>query len=78
MLDAVLIELGARGVRTAVSRGAGVEPRGARAVRVEGFRGDWTTLAVLPRPVEDALVLRRILEVAEGDEERSAGTFADR
>jgi ribosomal-protein-alanine N-acetyltransferase len=30
------------------------------------------------RPVEDALVMRRILEVPEGDEERSAGTFADR
>jgi len=30
------------------------------------------------RPVEDALVMRRTLEVAEGGEERSAGSFADR
>jgi len=29
------------------------------------------------RPVEDALVMRRVLEVPEGEEYRAAGTFAD-
>jgi [ribosomal protein S18]-alanine N-acetyltransferase len=30
------------------------------------------------RPVEDALVLRRFIEVAEGEAEKKAGSFADR
>lgn len=78
MLDAVLIELGARGVRTAFLE---VRESNSAARALYGSRG-FTEIGrrvrYYRRPVEDALVMRRILEVAEGDEERSAGTFADR
>ena len=78
MLDAVLIQLGGRGVRTAF-----LEVResnlGARALHgSRGFTEIGRRRNYYRRPVEDALVMRRILEVAEGDEERSAGSFADR
>jgi ribosomal-protein-alanine N-acetyltransferase len=78
MLDAVLIELGSRGVRTAFLE---VRESNLAARALYGSRG-FTEIGrrhrYYRRPVEDALVMRRILEVAEGDEERSAGTFADR
>ena len=78
MLDALIIELGARGVRTAYlevreSNRAALALYGSRGFTEIGRRGGYYR-----RPVEDALVMRRILEVAEGDDERSAGTFADR
>ncbi|GAC1489860.1 MAG: ribosomal protein S18-alanine N-acetyltransferase [Gemmatimonadaceae bacterium] len=78
MLDAVLIELGGRGVRTAFlevreSNGSARALYGSRGFTEIGRRRNYYR-----RPVEDALVMRRILEMAEGDEERSAGSFADR
>jgi ribosomal-protein-alanine N-acetyltransferase len=78
MLDAVLIELGARGVRTAFLE-VRESNRAARALYgSRGFTEIGRRQKYYRRPVEDALVMRRILEVPEGDEERSAGTFADR
>jgi len=78
MLDALLIELSARGVRTAFLE-VRESNRAARALYgSRGFTEIGRRHRYYRRPVEDALVMRRILEVAEGDEERSAGTFADR
>jgi ribosomal-protein-alanine N-acetyltransferase len=78
MLDAVLIQLRARGVRTAFLE-VRESNRAARALYgSRGFTEIGRRVRYYRRPVEDALVMRRILEVAEGDEERSAGTFADR
>lgn len=78
MLDAVVIELSARGVRTAFLE---VRESNRAALALYGSRG-FTEIGrrhrYYRRPVEDALVMRRILEVGEGDEKRSAGTFADR
>lgn len=80
MLDALLIEMSARGARTAYlevreSNRAALALYGSRGFAEIGRRQRYYR-----RPVEDALVMRRVLEVAggEGDEERSAGTFADR
>ncbi len=77
MLDAVLIELAARGVRTAFlevreSNGAARVLYGSRGFTEIGRRRGYYR-----RPVEDALVMRRVLEVADGEEHASAGTFAD-
>lgn len=78
MLDAALIELGTRRVRTALlevreSNGA------ARALyKSRGFIEIGRRSNYYRRPVEDALVLRRSLEVAEGDSRRAQGSFADR
>jgi ribosomal-protein-alanine N-acetyltransferase len=78
MLDAVLIELRARGVRTAFLE-VRESNRAARALYgSRGFTEIGRRHRYYRRPVEDALVMRRVLEVAEGDAERSAGTFADR
>ena len=78
MLDAVLIELGARGVRNAFLevRESNRAARGLYDSR--GFTAIGRRRNYYRRPVEDALVMRRMLEVATGDEERSAGSFADR
>lgn len=78
MLDAVLIELGARGVRTAFLevRESNSAARGLYTSR--GFVEIGRRRNYYRRPVEDALVMRRVLEVVEGDKERSAGSFADR
>jgi ribosomal-protein-alanine N-acetyltransferase len=78
MLDAVLLELSRKAVRTAFlevreSNSAARALYGSRGFTEIGRRRNYYR-----RPVEDALVMRRILEVAEGDEERSAGSFADR
>jgi ribosomal-protein-alanine N-acetyltransferase len=78
MLDAVLIEMSGRGVRTAFlevreSNGAALALYGSRGFTEIGRRRNYYR-----RPVEDALVMRRILEIAEGNEKRSAGRFADR
>jgi ribosomal-protein-alanine N-acetyltransferase len=78
MLDAVLIELGARGVRAAFlevreSNEAALGLYGSRGFAEIGRRRGYYR-----RPVEDALVMRRVLEVPEDEEHRSAGTFADR
>jgi [ribosomal protein S18]-alanine N-acetyltransferase len=78
MLDVLLIDLGKRGVKAAFlevreSNTAARALYGSRGFREIGRRKNYYR-----RPVEDALVMRRILEVAEGDETRSAGSFADR
>lgn len=78
MLDAVLIEMSSRGVRNAFlevreSNSAARALYGSRGFTEIGRRRNYYR-----RPVEDALVMRRILEVAEGDAEKSAGSFADR
>lgn len=78
MLDAVLIELAGRGVKNAFlevreSNGAARALYGSRGFTEIGRRRSYYR-----RPIEDALVMRRMLEVSEGDEERSAGRFADR
>ena len=78
MLDAVLIELGARGVRTAFLE-VRESNRAARALYASrGFAEIGRRQRYYRRPAEDALVLRKVLEVAEGDEKRSQSSFADR
>jgi ribosomal-protein-alanine acetyltransferase len=78
MLDAVLIELGHRGVRAAFLevRESNAAARGLYGSR--GFREIGRRKNYYRRPVEDALVMRRIIEVAEDGEEKTAGSFADR
>ena len=78
MLDALLIELGSRGVRAAFLevRQSNAAARGLYGSR--GFMEIGRRKNYYRRPVEDALVMRRILEVAEGGEQRKAGSFADR
>lgn len=78
MLDAVLIQLGASGVRTAFlevreSNRAALALYGSRGFTEIGRRRNYYR-----RPVEDALVMRRVIGVAENDEKESAGSFADR
>jgi ribosomal-protein-alanine N-acetyltransferase len=78
MLDAVLIELSSRGVRTAF-----LEVRESNAAALSlytsrGFSEIGRRSKYYRRPVEDALVLRRFIEVVEGDAEKTAGSFADR
>ena len=78
MLDAVVIQLGARGVKNAFLE-VRESNRAARALYASrGFAEIGRRRNYYRRPVEDALVMRRMLEIAEGDEERSAGSFADR
>ncbi|HJP86521.1 MAG TPA: ribosomal protein S18-alanine N-acetyltransferase [Gemmatimonadaceae bacterium] len=78
MLDAVLIQLGSNGVRTAFlevreSNRAARALYGSRDFQEIGRRRNYYR-----RPVEDALVMRRLLDVAADDEKESAGSFADR
>lgn len=78
MLDAVLIQLGLNGVRTAFLE-VRESNRAARALYgSRGFHEIGRRRNYYRRPVEDALVMRRSLDVAQGDEKRSAGSFADR
>ena len=82
MLDAVLIELGGRGVMAAFLevRDSNRAARGLYESR--GFREIGRRKNYYRRPVEDALVMRRILKVAEdrgeGGGKNEAGSFADR
>ena len=78
MLDAVLIQLGSGGVRTAF-----LEVRESNAAALSlymsrGFSEIGRRSKYYRRPVEDALVLRRFIEAVEGDAEKKAGSFADR
>ncbi|MDQ6871733.1 MAG: ribosomal protein S18-alanine N-acetyltransferase [Gemmatimonadota bacterium] len=78
MLDAALIELAARGVRSAFLE-VRESNRAARALyESRGFSEIGRRSKYYRRPVEDALVLRKTLEVAEGDSRRAQGSFADR
>jgi ribosomal-protein-alanine N-acetyltransferase len=78
MLDAVLIHLAASGIRTAFLevRESNRAARGLYGSR--GFREIGRRRNYYRRPVEDALVMRRTLDVAADDEKKSAGSFADR
>ena len=78
MLDAVLIELASRGVRNAFLEVRESNAAALSLYRSRGFSEIGRRSKYYRRPVEDALVLRRLIEVAEGDEERRAGSFADR
>ena len=77
MLDAVLIDLGGKGVRMAFLEVRESNSAARKLYDSRGFREIGRRRNYYRRPVEDALVMRRILEVAdEGD--RRAGSFADR
>jgi len=78
MLDAVLIELAARGVRSAFLEVRESNDAARALYASRGFAEIGRRSAYYRRPLEDALVLRRVLEVGDGEERRSAGTFADR
>jgi ribosomal-protein-alanine N-acetyltransferase len=78
MLDAVLIELGARGVRTAFLEVRESNSAARALYESRGFVEIGRRSKYYRRPVEDALVLRRTLEVADGDTRRAQGSFADR
>ncbi len=80
MLDAALIELGARGVRTAFLEVRESNEAARALYGSRGFGEIGRRRGYYRRPVEDALVLRRVLEAVGGDgeAEKSAGTFADR
>jgi ribosomal-protein-alanine N-acetyltransferase len=78
MLDAVLIELAARGVRSAFLEVRESNSAARALYESHGFIEIGRRAKYYRRPVEDALVLRRTLEVAEGDSRRAQGSFADR
>jgi ribosomal-protein-alanine N-acetyltransferase len=78
MLDAVLIQLGSRGVRTAFLEVRESNQAALSLYKSRGFGEIGRRQRYYRRPVEDALVLRKFLEVAEGDSERKQGSFADR
>jgi [ribosomal protein S18]-alanine N-acetyltransferase len=78
MLDAVLIELGGRGVRAAFLEVRESNQAARSLYKSRGFSEIGRRNNYYRRPVEDALVLRRFIEVAEDDGERVQGSFADR
>jgi ribosomal-protein-alanine N-acetyltransferase len=78
MLDAVIIELGSRGVRNAFLEVRESNSAARSLYKSRGFTEIGRRRNYYRRPVEDALVMRRLLEVTEGGEEQSAGRFADR
>ena len=78
MLDAALIEMGARRVRSAFLEVRESNSAARALYKSRGFIEIGRRSNYYRRPVEDALVLRRSLEVAEGDSRRAQGSFADR
>jgi ribosomal-protein-alanine N-acetyltransferase len=78
MLDAVLIEMARRGVANAYLEVRESNKAARRLYESRGFREIGRRERYYRRPVEDALVLRRTLERAVDDEQRSPGRFADR
>jgi ribosomal-protein-alanine N-acetyltransferase len=78
MLDAALIELGARSVRTAFLEVRESNSAARALYKSRGFIEIGRRSNYYRRPVEDALVLRRSLEVAGRDGRRAQGSFADR
>ena len=78
MLDAAVIELAGRGVVNAYLE-VRESNKAARALyEARGFTEIARRRAYYRRPVEDALVLRRVLGSADGGEKKVAGSFADR
>ena len=77
MLDAVLIELVGRGVRMAFLEVRESNDAARALYQSRGFSEIGRRRAYYRRPVEDALVMRKVLEVPEGEEHRTAGTIAD-
>jgi [ribosomal protein S18]-alanine N-acetyltransferase len=77
MLDAVLIDLTSKGVRTAFLEVRESNEAARALYKSRGFHEIGRRERYYRRPVEDALVMRRVLEVSE-DEESRAGSFADR
>jgi ribosomal-protein-alanine N-acetyltransferase len=78
MLDAALIELAARGVRTAFLEVRESNEAARGLYRSRNFSEIGRRREYYRRPVEDAVVMRRVLQVADGEERKTAGTFADR
>jgi [ribosomal protein S18]-alanine N-acetyltransferase len=78
MLDAVLIQLGARGVRTAFLEVRESNAAARSLYKSRGFSEIGRRQRYYRRPTEDALVLRRFLESAEDGAQRAQGSFADR
>jgi ribosomal-protein-alanine N-acetyltransferase len=78
MLDGALIELGVRGVRTAFLEVRESNSAARALYKSRGFIEIGRRSRYYRRPVEDALVLKRSLAVAEGDSRRAQGSFADR
>jgi [ribosomal protein S18]-alanine N-acetyltransferase len=78
MLDAVLIQLGARGVRTAFLEVRESNAAARSLYKSRGFSEIGRRQRYYRRPVEDALVLRRFLGGVEDGVERAQGSFADR
>ena len=78
MLDAAVIELADRGVVNAYLevRESNSAARALYAKR--GFSEIGRRRAYYRRPVEDALVLRRVIGTDGAEEEKSTGSFADR
>jgi [ribosomal protein S18]-alanine N-acetyltransferase len=78
MLDAVLIQLGGQGVRAAFLEVRESNQPARSLYKSRGFSEIGRRKNYYRRPVEDALVLRRFIEVGENDTERVQGSFADR
>ncbi|HUQ98303.1 MAG TPA: ribosomal protein S18-alanine N-acetyltransferase [Gemmatimonadaceae bacterium] len=78
MLDAVLIALASRGVANAYLEVRESNKAAMALYESKGFREIGRRERYYRRPVEDALVLRRLLEPVRGNEERTPGSFADR
>ncbi|MEO8909088.1 MAG: ribosomal protein S18-alanine N-acetyltransferase [Gemmatimonadaceae bacterium] len=78
MLDAVLIQLGTRGVRTAFLEVRESNDAALSLYRSRGFSEIGRRSKYYRRPAEDALVLRKFIEGVEGGAEREQGSFADR
>jgi ribosomal-protein-alanine N-acetyltransferase len=78
MLDAAVIELANRGVVNAYLevRESNAPARALYAAR--GFGEIGRRRSYYRRPVEDALVLRRVIGTEGGEEQQSTGSFADR
>ena len=78
MLDAVQIQLAARGVRAAFLEVRESNAAALSLYKSRGFSEIGRRSKYYRRPVEDALVLRKLVEVPGGDAERKLGSFADR
>ncbi|HEY1952645.1 MAG TPA: ribosomal protein S18-alanine N-acetyltransferase [Gemmatimonadaceae bacterium] len=78
MLDALLATLAARGVGNVFLEVRESNVAARSLYRSRGFAEIGRRRNYYRRPVEGALVMRRLMDLAEGDEDQSAGSFADR